>query len=229
MTVPLVEVSSAAAQYGTSTPIHLPDIRLAAKQHTLLLGPSGSGKSTLLSVIAGIQQTIAGSISVNGQALEKLSTAERDRLRGSTIGFIMQRLHLIAALNVRDNLALTQRLAGMAVDRHFIEHTAASLGVADKLDRYPGQLSQGEAQRVAIARTLMNKPKLILADEPTSALDDINAEKAILLLLNHANEAGATLLVATHDSRIKQHFNNVITLGSAVAATQLAITPTPCA
>jgi putative ABC transport system ATP-binding protein len=128
---------------------------------------------------------------------------------------VMQRLHLISAMTIRANLQLAQRLASAAVDNALIEHLTQALGIIDKLDRYPRQLSQGEAQRAAIARALVNKPALLLADEPTSALDDKNCEAAISLLLDQAALHGATLIVATHDDRIKSRFAHVVLLGAA--------------
>ena len=129
------------------------------------------------------------------------------------MGLIMQKLHLISALTVRANLALAATLGRGVVNNKLIEDTAAALNIIDKLDRYPRQLSQGEAQRAAIARAVVNRPQLLLADEPTSALDDANAEAAIALLLSEAARHNATLVVATHDARIKTHFPHVVMLG----------------
>ena len=126
----------------------------------------------------------------------------------------MQRLHLISALTIQKNLRLAQRLAEVAVDDAAILHALQTLGVADKLDRFPRELSQGEAQRVAIARAVVNRPALILADEPTSALDDDNCLAAIDLLFTQADARAATLIVATHDARIKARFARVVALGS---------------
>ncbi len=195
-------------------PIALPDLHIDAGQHTLLLGPSGSGKTTLINCIAGLQSTLSGSVVVDGVDLTKLSARHKDRLRGSRIGMVMQRLHLISAMTVRANLQLTQRLIGAVVNDELIENLARQLGIHDKLDQYPRQLSQGEAQRAAIARALVNQPALLLADEPTSALDDANCEAAVGLLLDYARLCKATLIVATHDARIKARFDRVVQLGA---------------
>jgi putative ABC transport system ATP-binding protein len=144
-----------------------------------------------------------------------MSARERDQLRGTKIGMVMQRLHLISAMTIRANLQLAQRLVGNSVDNPLIERLAEAVGIVGKLDRYPRQLSQGEAQRAAIARALVNKPALLLADEPTSALDDNNCEAAIRLLLDQAALHGATLIVATHDDRIKSRFAHIVLLGAA--------------
>jgi putative ABC transport system ATP-binding protein len=195
--------------------IALPNLTIAPGNHTLLLGPSGSGKTTLINCIAGLQGVLSGRIEVAGTNMVSISARERDQLRGSKIGMVMQRLHLISAMTIRANLQLAQRLAGITMDNTFIEHLTQALGIIDKLDRFPRQLSQGEAQRAAIARALVNKPALLLADEPTSALDDKNCEAAISLLLNQAELHGATLIVATHDDRIKSRFAKIVLLGAA--------------
>ena len=208
----VVDVRDLKAGYATKIVISLPSLQIAKGQHTLLLGPSGCGKTTLLNVLAGIAAPLAGHVRINGTALGKLGVSERDRFRGRHIGLVMQRLHLISALTIRKNLRLAQQLAGVPVDNANILNTLGKLGVADKLDRYPRELSQGEAQRVAIARAVINRPTLILADEPTSALDDANCVDAIGLLFEQADAHGATLIVATHDARIKARFKNVVAL-----------------
>ena len=136
-------------------------------------------------------------------------------VRGRHIGVVFQGLHLLAALKVTDNLRLAQYLAGMPQDQARIQATLAALGIAAKAHHYPQQLSQGEAQRVAIARAVLNRPQLILADEPTSALDDHNCERVLDLLFNQADACGATLVIATHDSRIKARFARQLHLDSA--------------
>ena len=183
-----------------------------AGQHTLVLGPSGCGKTTLLNIVAGIMAAISGEVAVNGTRTDKLSTSARDCFRGRHIGLVMQRLHLISALTVEANLQLAQKLARGAVDDARIETILRTLGIIDKRRAYPRHLSQGEAQRVAIARAVVNRPVLILADEPTAALDDKNCDAAIQLLFDQADQYGATLLVATHDARIKARFGQVVEL-----------------
>jgi len=218
----LVQLAGVSCRYDSSTAtapaIALPDLRIAVGQHTLLLGPSGSGKTTLINCIAGLQRVSAGRVEVEGTDLAALSTRQRDQLRGARIGMVMQRLHLISAMTVRGNLQLAQRLARHAVNNTQIEGLARELGIVDKLDKFPRQLSQGEAQRAAIARALVNAPALLLADEPTSALDDASCNAAIGLLLQHAKTHGATLICATHDARIKPHFTNVVQLGATLGA-----------
>ena len=215
----LVLVEGVTCRYGSGAiappTLRLPDITVAGGNHTLLLGPSGSGKTTLINCIAGLQGVLSGRVEVAGFNMGAMSARERDRLRGAKIGMVMQRLHLISAMTVRANLQLAQRLASHPVDNPLIEHLTQVLGIKNKLDCYPRQLSQGEAQRAAIARALVNKPALLLADEPTSALDDKNCEAAVSLLLSQAESHGATLIVATHDDRIKARFAHIVQLGAA--------------
>lgn len=210
----LIDITDLQAGYRNTPVLRIPRLTIGRGEHTLLLGPSGCGKTTLLNVIAGLSVPRSGSVRVDGVALETLGGGARDQLRGGKIGLVMQRLHLISALTVDDNLRLAARLAHRPVERAQIVSTLDSLGIGHKLDAYPRQLSQGEAQRVAIARAVIHKPSLILADEPTSALDDANAEAAIQLLFAQATAHGATLVVATHDARIKAHFARVVEVGS---------------
>lgn len=206
----IVDIHELRAGYGAHTAVVLPALQIVKGAHTLLLGASGCGKTTLLHVIAGIALAHAGRVTINGAALSSLTNSERDHFRGRNIGLVMQRLHLIGALTVLENLRLAQRLAGLPVNDNLIADTLGKLAVADKSKRYPRELSQGEAQRVAIARAVVNRPALILADEPTSALDDANCFAAIDLLFAQAELHGATLLVATHDARIKARFARVL-------------------
>ena len=208
----IVDIRNLKAGYGSRVVVSIAALQIAKGGHTLLLGPSGCGKTTLLEVMAGIAVPMAGQVNINGTALETLGAAERDRFRGRYIGVVMQRLHLISALTIRKNLQLAQSLADAEVDHGRISTAVEALGIAGKLDRYPRELSQGEAQRVAIARAVVNRPALILADEPTSALDDGNCQAALDLLLEQSTACGATLIVATHDQRIKARFEHVVSL-----------------
>jgi putative ABC transport system ATP-binding protein len=208
----LIEVNNLVAGYGGTTVLRIDALQVERGEHTLLLGPSGCGKTTLLNILAGLTAPLNGEVRVDSAFPANMSAAERDQFRGKTIGLVMQRLHLIRALTVEANLKLTQRLAGRPVDAPRIHEVLATLGIADKLKAFPRALSQGEAQRVAIARAVINHPPLILADEPTSALDDKNCEAAIDLLFTQARSHGATLIVATHDARIKSRFSRVVNL-----------------
>jgi len=176
--------------------------------HWLVLGPSGSGKTTLLHVLAAILRPTAGTVSIAGQDLAALKPAELDRFRGRHVGVVLQRLHLVPSLTVMNNLLLAQYLAGVTQDTARAHEVLSSLEVADKAHAFPHELSFGQAQRVAVARAVVNRPKLLLADEPTSNLDDVRCAQAFGLLESQASACGATLVVATHDQRIKSRMPN---------------------
>jgi putative ABC transport system ATP-binding protein len=201
-----------ARAYGLRTVVAIPAWTVAAGEHSLILGPSGSGKSTLLHLIAGLLHPSHGRVLVAGQDLAKLTTAELAAFRGRMIGIVLQRLHLIPALTVRDNLRLARTLARLPPDPARIDSLLAKLGLAALAGVRPSRLSEGEAQRVAIARAVINHPALILADEPTSALDDVNCQTVLALLRAQAEASGATLVIATHDARLKAHFGHRLEL-----------------
>ena len=181
----------------------------------LILGPSGSGKTTLLHILAGILRPASGSAAVAGQDLAALRPAALDRFRGRHIGLVLQRLHLIPSLTVMGNLLLAQYLAGLPQDRGRVREALVALDLGDKGDAHPHELSFGQAQRVAIARATVNRPKLLLADEPTSNLDDARCLQALELLQAQARACDATLVIATHDQRIRSRIGNHFELGHA--------------
>lgn len=185
-------------------------------QHALMLGASGSGKTTLLHLLAGLLTPTSGAVVVDGQNIAVLQGGTRDAWRGRTIGMVFQTLHLVQALTVRDNLRLARTMAGLPADDARIDGLLKGLGLADKASSYPHQLSVGQAQRVAIARAVVNKPKWILADEPTSALDDAHCAETLNLLEAQARECGATLILATHDQRIKSRYQHRLELQPAM-------------
>lgn len=184
------------------------DWRVAQGEHWLVMGPSGSGKSTLLHLLSGTLRPAQGSVCVAGQDYAALSASALDRFRGRSIGLVLQRLHLVASLSVEANLLLAQYCAGLPQDRPRVHALLDELGLGDRAGSFPHQLSHGQAQRVAVARAVLNRPKLILADEPTSNLDDANCEQALGLLVDQAVRCEATLLIATHDGRLRERFQN---------------------
>jgi putative ABC transport system ATP-binding protein len=186
--------------------------RAEAGERWLVLGASGSGKTTLLGIVGGLLRPSAGRVAVDGQDLSGLSGAALDRFRGRRIGFVPQKLHLIPSLSVEDNLALAQYLAGAGQDRTRVGEVLGVLGIADRAQARPAELSHGQAQRVAVARAVINRPSLILADEPTSNLDDAQCAQAVELLESQAAACGATLVVATHDQRVRARFEKRIEL-----------------
>ncbi|MCX7151026.1 MAG: ABC transporter ATP-binding protein [Proteobacteria bacterium] len=181
-------------------------------EHWLVLGASGCGKTTLLHIIAGLLRPTSGTLTVDGQELAALKPAALDRFRARRIGIVLQKLHLIKTLSVLDNVLLAQYLAGLPQDRAHATRLLAGLGLAEKAAAMPRALSQGEAQRVAIARAVVNRPALLLADEPTASLDDAACDQVLDTLFAQAGAVGATLLIATHDQRVKRRVGQVLEL-----------------
>ena len=205
--------------YRLDAPVlQLDRFELAEGRDLLIAGPSGCGKTTLLHLIAGLLVPSAGRVVVDGQDLAALSPAARDRFRGRRIGIVLQQFHLLPTITAMQNLLVAQSIAGLPVDRGAATSVLNALGIDERLDAFPHQLSVGQQQRVAIARALVNRPRLVLADEPTSNLDDAAAAAVIDLLLGATQRQGATLVVATHDSRLKSRI-----------ATELALSRTPVA
>lgn len=208
----MFELSGILHRYGAVTAVEVAEWRAAAGDAWLLAGQSGSGKSTLLHILAGLTRPTVGSVTVNGTNITALSESARDRWRGRNVGLVPQRLHLVGALDVRDNLRLARTLAGLPADDDRIAALLEAVGVIELSRRLPKQLSQGQAQRVAIARAVLNRPVLLLADEPTANLDDAHAAQALELLRAQAIGARATLVVASHDARVRSLLPNVFNL-----------------
>ena len=198
--------------YAGVTALSLPALDVARGEACLVLGPSGSGKSTLLAAIAGLLVPSHGRITVAGAEVTAMGAVARDAQRARHIGLVPQTLHLIPVISVRDNLRLARRLARLAPDDAWLDACLARLGVGHLARRRAADLSVGEAQRVAIARSIANRPALVLADEPTSALDDANCERVAAMLLEESAVAGATLVVATHDARLRGRFARSVSL-----------------
>jgi putative ABC transport system ATP-binding protein len=198
--------------YGNRAVLRVAEWSVAQGEHWLVLGASGSGKTTLLHVLAGILSPTEGAVSIAGQALGELSAHQLDQFRGRAIGIVFQRLHLISSLSVLGNLRLAQYFAHGRDNPTAAQLLLESLGLGDKLHDTPRTLSFGQSQRAAVARAVVNQPRLILADEPTSNLDDGNAAATVDLLVAQAQACGATLLIATHDSRIRTRFTHVVSM-----------------
>ncbi len=208
----MIQTQSLAFQYSSETSFDFPDIALQSGEHLLMLGKSGIGKTTLLHLLAGILRSKAGSITIDGQELSKLSTAQLDRFRGQHMGLVYQKPHFVQSLNLKENLFLVQHLAGKKQDISRVKEVLEQLDMLPQLNKTPRKLSQGQQQRASIAMAMVNKPSIILADEPTSSLDDENCMKVIQLLKDQSAEVGASLIVITHDARLKDQFQNSITL-----------------
>lgn len=208
----MIQVQDISHSYDGVTQIQFPNFELKQAEKMLLLGQSGCGKTTLLHILGGILTPTKGKVIVDGVDMAQLSPSKRDSFRGKNIGIVFQKTHFVRSLSVLENLLLCQRLGGVATNKEDILRILSSLHVEHKIHSKPQQLSQGEQQRVAIARALVNQPQLILADEPTSALDDKNTREVIQLLEQQAVQNNATLIIVTHDTRLKDHFKNKIEL-----------------
>lgn len=189
--------------YAADKQFAFPDFSCADRETMLILGKSGKGKTTFLHLMALLLKPTGGKIQINNQEISKLSVSSAADFRAKNVGIIYQKPHFVHALSVMDNLLLSNYLAGKNQAKDKAKHLAESLGFAEHLSKKTTQLSQGEQQRVSIARALMNSPSVILADEPTSSLDDDNCMKVIDLLKKQTQEIGASLVVVTHDQRLK--------------------------
>ena len=208
----MISIRQLAYRYAGGTELRFNDVDVAQGGLLLLRGASGSGKSTWLALAAGLLAATDGDITVAGQSLRALGKVAGDAWRARTIGFLPQKLHLSAALTVHDNLAMAQWAAGQPRDEGRIAQALTALDVQALAHRKPSQLSGGQAQRVALARAVLLQPKVILADEPTASLDDEAADASLALLHATAQRLGATLVIATHDTRVLSFFKDEIGL-----------------
>jgi len=182
-----------------------------------IVGPSGSGKTTLLSILGGMMAPSSGSVSMNGQSLYDLSIDQRTRLRGGKIGFVFQSFNLVAWLSARENVQIPLMLSGKSA--HLQRERALELldrvGLSDRADHLPSELSQGQQQRVALARTLANDPEVILADEPTGNLDS-DTRQQVMSYLAEFHEDGRTIVMVTHDAETAAFARRTIRLVEGV-------------
>lgn len=199
-------------KYSTSerTILSVDSLNIEAGKHLLLLGQSGCGKTTLMNIMAGLLRPTGGNVVFQDTPYTGLSENKLDNLRSNNFGFVFQKIHLIGHLSIEQNIALAQPTKDQARINTLIEELALTAQKQQKAR----DLSVGEAQRVAIARAVANNPSVIFADEPTSALDDANTEKVMDLLFEQAEKTNATLIVATHDARIKGRFTDILEMTS---------------
>jgi putative ABC transport system ATP-binding protein len=194
------------------------DLRLDRGDYLALMGPSGSGKSTLLNLVAGLDRPTSGTVTVCGESLEKTSESGLARWRARHIGFIFQLYNLIPVLTAYENVELPLTLTHLP-RRERKEHVEAALavvGLSDRADHYPRQLSGGQEQRVAIARAIVADPTLILLDEPTGQLDSKSSEEVLVLLRRLNDEFRKTIMMVTHDARAAENAKTVLHLEKGV-------------
>ena len=176
------------------------------EQHLLILGPSGSGKTTIINLLSGLLKPSSGYINFKNTKYSVLSELQLDQLRSENFGFIFQKLHLIEHLNVEQNIAIAKN------KKHSLDINKLldNLGLKGYNKMIVKNLSFGESQRVAVARGVVNNPKVIFADEPTSGLDDKNSNLVIKLIFEQVKKTGSTLIVSSHDQRIKKNFSKIL-------------------
>ena len=191
---------------GAHRVVDVPSFELGEKEQIALSGESGSGKTTFLNLIAGIIRADSGSIRIGASELTSLSEAKRDRIRASEIGYIFQTFNLLQGFTCLENVLLGMSFGGKA-DRTVAKALLDRVGLSDRISHFPRQLSTGQQQRVAVARALAGRPRLVLADEPTGNLDHQNARDALKLIRETCNETGATLLLVSHDRAVLESFD----------------------
>jgi len=199
------------------------DLRIERGQFAAIMGPSGSGKSTLLGLLAGLDNATSGRILLDGDDITGLSEDRMAEVRGRKIGFVFQSFQLIPTLTAEENVLLPAELAGAGTDaaaraRELLDR----VGLSDRLDHYPVQLSGGEQQRVALARAFITRPPILLADEPTGNLDGATGQHVLELMLELNRVEGATLILVTHDPGLAAHADRIITLRDGLVVSDAA-------
>jgi len=209
----MVQTKNLTFQYKKREHIFsFPNITLDKQENLLILGKSGIGKTTFLHLLAGLLQPIGGKAIIDNVDLNTLQNNKLDKFRGSTIGLVFQKKHAIQSLNVFENLRARLFFSKKPIPNEKIDALLEQLGLSEVKKSKINELSEGQLQRLGIALSVIHNPQVILADEPTSSLDDENCRIVIELLINQAKQTNASLIVITHDHRIKSYFQNSITL-----------------
>jgi putative ABC transport system ATP-binding protein len=199
------------------------DLEIAQGDSVAIVGPSGSGKTSLLMIIAGLERATSGSVHVAGCDFRRLSEDELALVRGSNIGIVFQSFHLVPTMTALENVALPLEFAGKPDAFDIARALLAEVGLAERAEHFPAQLSGGEQQRVAIARALSPRPQILLADEPTGNLDGKTGEHVIDLLFDLQRRRQATLVLVTHDQRLAQRCRRLVRMHDGqIAGAELA-------
>jgi ABC-type lipoprotein export system ATPase subunit len=199
-----------ATPSGERLPIlDIPSMEIDAGEQVVLVGRSGCGKTTLLHTIAGISKPDSGSVVIDGTDITQLSEAKRDRFRANKIGYVFQTFNLLNAFSALENVLLAMSFSGQRVDSKHAHELLRRVGLEHRADHKPRQLSVGEQQRVAVARALANRPKLLLADEPTANVDPRNQQQVIDLIRETCAADGIALLLVTHTPEVSAQFERV--------------------
>ena len=208
----MIQTQNITFSYAGKVNFVFPDIRTESGETLLITGGSGKGKTTLLHLLGGLLRPKSGTIFIGETEISKLSAKRLDQFRGKNIGLVLQQSHFVEAFSVLENISMASWLATGKKSEEKAKSLLKQLDLEDQMHKLTSQLSIGQQQRVSIARALINEPKLLLADEPTSSLDDENAFKVADLLSNLSKEYKASLIIVTHDQRLKDRFSNQISL-----------------
>ncbi len=215
---PILEVTNLTQKFrsGDRTLTVLDHVDFSVDEGTIcsIVGPSGSGKTTLIGLCAGLDRPTSGAVTLNGIDLGPLNEDERAEVRNQHVGFVFQTFQLVPTLTALENVMVPLELRGMksAEVRHDAEELLDNVGLSDRLDHYPAQLSGGEQQRVAIARAFINKPNILFADEPTGNLDAETGKTIEQLLFDLNKASGTTLVLVTHDLSLAEQCQRIIRL-----------------
>jgi len=214
MSDPIVEVTNLQLSLiGGAGPVNIlrgVDLQVAAGETLSIVGPSGAGKTSLLMVLSGLEQADAGTVKIAGTDLRQLDEDGLARFRRQQVGIVFQSFHLVPTMTALENVALPLEFAGVDAALQRAETALCSVGLEQRVQHFPGQLSGGEQQRVALARAFVAQPKLILADEPTGNLDGETGEKVMELLFGLQREFGTTLILVTHDPKLADRCQRTI-------------------
>ncbi|WKD61603.1 ABC transporter ATP-binding protein YtrE [Corynebacterium ciconiae DSM 44920] len=208
----LLSAQNLSKSFGTENVLHDVSLEIGAGQAVAVMGPSGSGKSTLLNCLAGVLVPDSGAVIYNGRDITTINDTQRSRIRLHDFGFVFQDGQLIPELSNRENVAMPLQLRGQSrrAAHARADELLEMLGMAGHGAKLPGDVSGGQAQRVAVARAIAGEPKIIFADEPTGALDQATGHEVMQLLTALVQRSGATLVIVTHDSNVAQWCDRLI-------------------
>ncbi|MEM5502106.1 ABC transporter ATP-binding protein [Ahrensia kielensis] len=220
MSEPVIDLKNVNLKLGEgASAVHVlkdVDLTIDAGEAIGIIGPSGSGKTTLLMVLAGLEHADSGTVTVAGAKLSGMSEDAIAQFRGKNIGFVFQSFHLIANMTALENVAVPLELAGVADAFDIARAELEAVGLGHRLTHYPGQLSGGEQQRVAVARALAPNPKILIADEPTGNLDSATGEQISELIFKKQKERGMTFVLVTHDAALAASCDRKVRVNSGI-------------
>ena len=198
----MIEVKSLTRKYGDLTVLHDVSLKIERGEFVAVTGPSGSGKSTLMGLLAGLDRPTGGQVFLDHEEITSLTEEDLSRVRGQKVGFVFQNFLLVQTLTALENVMLPAEIMGRADAKEKAEELLTRVGLAERMQHYPAQLSGGEMQRVAIARAFVNYPPILFADEPTGNLDSLNGDRIVELLLDLNQTYESTLVLITHNPEL---------------------------